>query len=775
MFLRRQVRRYRPPPTATKLPPTTTSEAHVSTAETETETEDKDEDEDEEEEEVPIKRTTTEETEETTVSISMKTKIKGKVANYKKKIMGQILPRQLTERKGEDQKTEVKREEDPKTEAKKILRNKNLRQAITEGSWGEVESMIKEDKNVIKEAINSDGNTMLHIAVGIGHNSFVNEMLSLLKGEDLPTMKNDDGSTALHIAAIVGNTRGADLLMRKEKRLLEISDNRGETPLDKAYENMHLDTIEYLLKAANDYGKTKKKSSRLGVTKGVDLLVNAVSAKEYYLATYLINKYPKFAVENDHVLMAISKTFPSELDYWETLIYPSPQDNYERIVKRAKDLFYLLVEFYEVLMEIIWGMPDNIIIKILQLVALILIVVPLVALFWILNFILLLVTMVYFTFSMYYFSLWKFSKRLVAPIKHIEKKKKEWEEAKEVLKLVCSKIDKLELPDTDHPRLYARPVLEAARQDAYEVVDEILMRSPGAIRYKDKSGYDIIQLAVIHRSEKIYNLIDILGERKSVYRMMEDSSKNNMLHLVGRLAPSHKLKLRTGAALQLQRELQWREEVAQLVFPAYITKENIFMETPDMVFTKEHENLVKEGEKWMKTVAESCSITAALITTIVFAAAITVPGGSKQDTGIPVFTKDITFTIFAVSDAISLFASTTALLMFQSILTGRFSEQDFLVSLPRRLIIGLCTLMISTTAMIVAFSTTLFIVFCHKKPWMLAPIGVLAFLPILSFTTLQIPLIVDLFRSTYGHIFEKQTNKNSHRFNPDDIRLFFGK
>ncbi|CAI9293572.1 unnamed protein product [Lactuca saligna] len=154
------------------------------------------------------------------------------------------------------------------------------------------------------------------------------------------------------------------------------------------------------------------------------------------------------------------------------------------------------------------------------------------------------------------------------------------------------------------------------------------MRCSEAIRYKDKSGYDIIQLAVIHRSEKIYNLINIIGERRSVYRMIEDSSKNNMLHLAGRLAPLHKLKLRTGATLQLQRELQWREEVQKLVFPSYITRENIFMETPDMVFSKEHANLVKEGEKWMKDVAESCSITGALITTIVFAAAITVPGGN---------------------------------------------------------------------------------------------------------------------------------------------------
>ncbi|XP_023741186.1 uncharacterized protein LOC111889283 [Lactuca sativa] len=241
--------------------------------------------------------------------------------------------------------------------------------------------------------------------------------------------------------------------------------------------------------------------------------------------------------------------------------------------------------------------------------------------------------------------------------------------------------------------------------------------------------------------------------------MIEDSSKNNMLHLVGRLAPWHKLKLRTGAALQLQRELQWREVVKKLVSPAYHTKENIFNETPDIVFTKEHKNLVKEGEKWMKTVAESCSITAALITTIVFAAAITVPGGSHQEKGFPLFRGQIAFKIFGLSDAISLFASSTSLLMFQSILTGRFSEQDFLVSLPRRLIIGLCTLMISTTAMMVAFSATLFLVFCHGKRWMLAPICVLALLPIASFATFQIPLMVDLFRSTYGYIGSIETGK----------------
>ncbi|KAJ0532681.1 putative PGG domain-containing protein [Helianthus annuus] len=301
------------------------------------------------------------------------------------------------------------------------------------------------------------------------------------------------------------------------------------------------------------------------------------------------------------------------------------------------------------------------------------------------------------------------------------------------------------------------------------------MISPEAIHSTDKSGYDIIQLAIINRSEKIYNLIYDIGERKNLYRTYKDSFDNNILHLAGRLAPSNVLNQRTGAALQLQRELRWREEVKKFVFPTYITQENIFKETPDMVFTREHENLVKDGEKWMKATAESCSITAALITTIVFAAAITVPGGSNQENGIPLFKKKIPFIIFAVSDAISLFASSTALLVFLSILTARFAEKDFLVSLPRRLFIGLFSLLLSTTAMMVAFSATLFLVFCDEKLWMLAPICGLAFIPIAFFVGLQFPLMVDLFRSTYIRIFGKQRKSIIRRFNPDDIRLLFGK
>ena len=114
--------------------------------------------------------------------------------------------------------------------------------------------------------------------------------------------------------------------------------------------------------------------------------------------------------------------------------------------------------------------------------------------------------------------------------------------------------------------------------------------------------------------------------------------------------------------------------------------------TPWELFTKEHKKLRREGEKWMKDTVNFYIIVATLITGVVFAAAFTVPGGSNQDTGIPIFLKSIWFRVFFIWDAIALFSSSSSILIFLSILTPRFTEMDFLVSLPSKLVLGLTTL-----------------------------------------------------------------------------------
>ncbi|KAF5788690.1 putative PGG domain, ankyrin repeat-containing domain superfamily [Helianthus annuus] len=330
--------------------------------------------------------------------------------------------------------------------------------------------------------------------------------------------------------------------------------------------------------------------------------------------------------------------------------------------------------------------------------------------------------------------------------------------ATRLLKAICELI-KRSTATRFHSDYYNNAILEATRQNADKVVRVIVSFFPNAIWSANEEGHNIIQYAVINHSEKVYNLLYQMSEHKNIYRTIKDTFGNNLLHLAAKLAPPDKLNHISGAALQLQRELQWFKEVQGFVCPLNINQKNFYGETPRMVFTREHKELVIEGERWMKATAESYTITAALITTIVFAAAITVPGGNKEDNGMPVFTNTTAFTVFAVSDAISLFTSVTSLLMFLSILTARFSEQDFLYKLPTKLIIGLTALFISTTAMLVAFGAALFLVFGQDNSWILASIVALTWLPVTSFATLQYPLIADLVSSTYGRsIFGKKGN-----------------
>lgn len=172
-------------------------------------------------------------------------------------------------------------------------------------------------------------------------------------------------------------------------------------------------------------------------------------------------------------------------------------------------------------------------------------------------------------------------------------------------------------------------------------------------------------------------------------------------------------------------------------------------QTPQMLFTAEHKNLKADGEKWMKDTATACSITAALIATVMFAAAFTVPGGIDPATGTPLFTGRGAFELFAASEAISLFTSVTSLLMFLSILTARYAEEDFLYILPNRLSLGLFSLFVSITFMLVAFSATFYLVLKRDAEWLVALLA-LACLPVASFVLLQFPLLVDVVYSTYG-------------------------
>ncbi|KAK9062073.1 hypothetical protein SSX86_019258 [Deinandra increscens subsp. villosa] len=274
-------------------------------------------------------------------------------------------------------------------------------------------------------------------------------------------------------------------------------------------------------------------------------------------------------------------------------------------------------------------------------------------------------------------------------------------------KLISRNITKMRSETALKDSHSSRVLFVAAEMGNTKFLVELIRQYPDLIWKVNDNNQSIFHIAVKHRHEGIYNLLYEIGAMKDLITPLRDENDNNMLHLVGTRAKQKQLEDVSGVALQMQRELLWFQEVNNMIPLSYKERKNVDGLTPHELFTMEHKELVTQGEKWMKGTANQCMVVAALIATIVFAAAFTVPGGYDQSpgkqNGIPVFHSKATFIVFVVADAISLFASSASILIFLSILTSRYAERDFLESLPKKLISGLVALFLSITTMTVAF------------------------------------------------------------------------
>ncbi|KAL7193995.1 hypothetical protein ACSBR2_025605 [Camellia fascicularis] len=620
---------------------------------------------------------------------------------------------------------EEEEDEEARALEKQYWKYLSLQKAALTGDWKEAKRIIDGDGDALTAKITPDEEIALHVAVATGKSiEFVKNLVDLMPVEALE-LNDSAGYTALNIAARFGNTDAAKILVAKHSDLLYIRNKDDWLPLHWAARSAHKDTLSYLLMVTKPHCKTKKPIENdlehMGPFEddsGVQLLVLVIASGFYDIALDLVRQYPQVAKSRFHHRCALGEMAKkvsafrsgSHFNRWQSIIY-----------------YYVPVKVEQ---SAEYSERDDILNPTRQKVKAM---------------------------------LWRVLELLVPPIKHIQhiqEQKLKHNQALQLVKYLCEQVRSLE--DLKAYRSLARsPLLVAATLGIHEIIEEIVNSFPRAILARDSEYRNIFQLAVIKRHENVFNLLYQMGEYKQYITRLEDDNGNTLLHLVGNQAPIEKLNVVPGAALQMQRELQWFKEVEKFVNPSSIEKQNDDGETPSTVFTNKHMDLVVEGEKWMKNRATSCTIAATLITAIVFAAAMTVPGGNNNTSGLPIFSTEKAFIVFVVSDAIALFMSTTSLLIFLSILTSRYTEDDFLYVLPHRLIIGLVTLFLSITTMIVAFSSTFCLMLGDKNSWLLSLVVTSACLPISSFMLLQFPLLVDLMSSTYGPgIFGKQSNRS---------------
>ncbi|XP_022847426.1 uncharacterized protein LOC111369924 isoform X1 [Olea europaea var. sylvestris] len=615
-----------------------------------------------------------------------------------------------------------------------------LYEAIEKGNWHDIEGFFQEKKLPFTESVSSHKETALHMATLSGQTEIAKKLVKLMGPKELE-QKNEHGATTLSFAAICGATELAKEMVSKNEELVTIEtagQEYGQLPVMVVALYRQKGMVHYL------YNKTPKDvlSPEKGAN-GVTLLNYLISADIYDVALLLLEKYPQLGVipdVNDNYALKLlaqrPSAFPSgtELSFWEKLIYYCVRVHEELVEMQTSSTSHdYNIQIPESNDEDLAGMMAHggltITTQALELVR---------KLGWVIL------------------------RSIVPGIRYIYRRKSVHVQVRKFLRIVFKKMLQLSKPELEKMDL-DKIINDAIKNGIFELIDEMIKCAPEIIWRKDKKGRTIFSNAIISRQEKIFGLIFTLGKEKCLMGMRYDIFGNNYLHLAAKLSPPSRLDIVTGAALQMQRELQWFKEVGSMVQPKLKEELNSHNKTPKVLFTEEHERLAKKAEDWMKNTAGSSMIVATLIAAVMFTTAFTVPGGNKNDTGMPTMleTQRIPFLIFMISNALSMFSSSTSLLIFLGILTARYAEDDFLKSLPTKLISGLTSLFLSIVTMMASFGSALYLILHENLSWVTVPIIVLTTIPIVLFSILQFPLLIEMTQRTYGAgIFDEYTKKS---------------
>ncbi|XP_071916132.1 uncharacterized protein [Coffea arabica] len=648
----------------------------------------------------------------------------------------------------EDESSRVEEEEgDPEDERSRVeeegpkeyRRYRPLYIAIATGDFDRTKSLLDEDPGAVRAIISSHRGTALQFAIVNGHMKIAKELLRRMEQADLE-MVNDNGCTALTFAAIRGVTKLAKKIVKKNGRLL-IKENDGldgQLPVIVAalYGQKHM--VDYL------YSETPRELFRPEVGEnGATLLNSLITAEMYDVALMLLRRYPKLGVAPDHngdyalqLLAHKPSAFPSgtKLVSWKRWIYSclmehSPLGSPTDSAKDDQTTKASMIGDHSIeITDDETNLTGN---RGLQITSFVLKVLH--GLGW----------------------------SILSCLGLCHDRKLIHKDAIELLKLIFEEIRELSMKDLEKMDIM-KILYDAIEQGIIEFVDKSFRYKTAIIYKRDGKGRTIFSHAILLRQEKIYSFLNALEARKSILARRRDFFGNNLLHLAAKLSPLSQLDKISGAALQMQREIQWYKEVESIVQPRMKEQRNAYNKTPSELFTEEHKVLAKEGERWMKNTAGSSMIVGTLIAAVMFTTAFTVPGGNDSKTGLPVMleTQSKAFLIFMASNALSLFTSSTSILMFLGILTARYAEGDFLKSLPTKLIFGITCLFVSIVTMMASFGTALYLMLIKQVAWISYPIIAFSVIPIALYSLLQFPLLVEMISRTYGHgIFQKPKKK----------------
>ncbi|KAG4963879.1 hypothetical protein JHK84_040960 [Glycine max] len=579
-----------------------------------------------------------------------------------------------------------------------------LHRCVQRGDWDTARTFVNNNRKAMYET-SKLGKTVVHVAVLTGQEDMVEKLVNKVP-KRLLLERDTRGYTALALAAELSDTISvAKCMVDRNRDLLTIKTNEGLIPLVLAAVKGNKNMAKYL------YHNTPKQvfNEDNGYTSAL-LLTRCITSEIFDVALNLLNRNPRIplTMKFDGVspLFALAQqpsAFPSvnPPKLWLQWVYKIIPITHEEAGDLMKEDGGRIIK-----PGLLSRLRDHVITILLCLPG-------------------------------------------MERIKKTHKKKMTHHRAVEILNSMAKGIMGFDETKLREASVY-ESLLEASKSGIAEFIIKLTQANPDLYWVFDENQRGIFSYAILYRRENIFNLINGLKGQGKVIISRTDIFGNNMLHLIGTSVPTAELDRKSGPALQMQRELQWFKAVKRILHPKFQQAINGDGMKPKELFTKKHEELLKDAEKWAKETATSFTIVGTLIITIVFAAAFTLPGGNDQNTGIPMFLHKRMFTTYMVADAISLFSSSTAVMTFIGILTSRYAERDFLKSLPLKLMFGLFTLICSILAMMVAFCSAFSLMLedsGHSK--MVKFVISIASLSVVIFLPMQLRLLLEIFNSTF--------------------------
>ncbi|XP_073224895.1 uncharacterized protein [Cicer arietinum] len=292
------------------------------------------------------------------------------------------------------------------------------------------------------------------------------------------------------------------------------------------------------------------------------------------------------------------------------------------------------------------------------------------------------------------------------------------------------------------------PILTAARYGIVEMVNVLMNEIPSSIYETNLENKNILLVAIENKRTIVVESLKKWFLKRYENQIFDDliqwvdNEDNTVLHLAAR--QSYQDWNTSGAALEMMWHIKWFQYTKGLVPEHFTIRTNKMNQTAEEMFKKSYAPQVEEGSKWLKETSQSCSVVAALLAGVSFATSSTVPGGNKSDTGEPALEGKPAFDAFALSSAIGLCFSVTALIMFLSILTSRKKVKDFRIDLPRKLLCGLSSLFFSIVAMFTAFCSGNFFLIDKKYKHIEFLIYPIICFPVTLYAVLYIDLLIGI-------------------------------